>query len=48
MDQGSVLVVGKVKSKITSLSNLNKEVLEPIINELIKHINGNKVIIVHR
>ena len=41
IDEEAKKIINEFKSKITSLSNLNKEVLEPIINELIKKYETN-------
>ena len=41
IDEEAKKIINEFKSKIISLSNLNKEVLEPIINELIKKYETN-------
>ncbi|WP_435162276.1 glutamate--tRNA ligase [Candidatus Pelagibacter bacterium nBUS_25] len=41
IDEKAKEIIAEFKSKITPISNLNKEILEPIINELIKKYETN-------
>ncbi|WP_435087284.1 glutamate--tRNA ligase [Candidatus Pelagibacter bacterium nBUS_29] len=41
IDEKAKKIIAEFKSKITPISNLNKEILEPIINELIKKYETN-------